>query len=141
MDDKLKLLLDKINLDKENYKYFSNAKLTKIKVSSKDNSWNVFIKNDNPLPVDIIEELEDKKTNLDENISSITFVFDIENIDINIYYSYYKYVLNKLKDELKILGVFENSLKIEDGFLKQIASSIRKRVEINNCEVFKIQSS
>ena len=118
MDDKLKLLLDKINLDKENYDYFSNAKLTKIKVSSKDNSWNVFIKNDNPLPLDIIEELESKKTNLDENISSITFVFDIENIDIDIYYSYYKYVLNKLKDELKILGIFENSLKVEDGLLR-----------------------
>ncbi len=133
MDDKLKLLLDKINLDKENYKYFSNAKLTKIKVSSKDNSWNVFIKNDNPLPVDIIEELEDKKTNLDENISSITFVFDIENIDINIYYSYYKYVLNKLKDELKILGVFENSLKIEDGFLKLEVTNEVEKEKFENC--------
>ena len=30
---------------------------------------------------------------------------------------------------------------VEDDFLKKIVSSIRKRLEINNCEVFKIQSS
>lgn len=88
MNDKLKLLLDKINLDKDSYHYFSSAILTKIKVNSKNNSWNIFIKIDNPLPIDVIEELESKKTNLDGNISSITFVFDVENVDINTYYSY-----------------------------------------------------
>lgn len=34
-----------------------------------------------------------------------------------------------------------DSVVVEDGFLKQIVSSIRERLEINNSEVFKIQSS
>lgn len=34
-----------------------------------------------------------------------------------------------------------DSVVVEDDFLKQIVSSIRERLEINNCEVFKIQSS
>ena len=34
-----------------------------------------------------------------------------------------------------------DSVVVEDAFLKQIVSSIRERLEINNCEVFKIQSS
>ena len=34
-----------------------------------------------------------------------------------------------------------DSVVVEDGFLKQIVSSIRERLENNNSEVFKIQSS
>jgi hypothetical protein len=34
-----------------------------------------------------------------------------------------------------------DSVVVEDGFLKQIVSSIRERLEANNSEVFKIQSS
>ena len=34
-----------------------------------------------------------------------------------------------------------DSVVVEDGFLKQIVSSIRERLENNNCEVFKIKSS
>jgi hypothetical protein len=34
-----------------------------------------------------------------------------------------------------------DTVVVEDDFLKKIVSSIRKRLEINNCEVFKIQSS
>ena len=34
-----------------------------------------------------------------------------------------------------------DSVVVEDDFLKQIVSSIRERLEINNSEVFKIQSS
>jgi hypothetical protein len=34
-----------------------------------------------------------------------------------------------------------DSVVVEDGFLKQIISSIRERLEVNNSEVFKIQSS
>jgi hypothetical protein len=33
------------------------------------------------------------------------------------------------------------SVTVKDAFLKKIVSSIRERLEINNCEVFKIQSS
>ena len=35
MDDKIKILLDKINMDETSYPYFSDAKLTKIKINSK----------------------------------------------------------------------------------------------------------
>ena len=34
-----------------------------------------------------------------------------------------------------------DTVDVEDDFLKQIVSSIRERLEINNSEVFKIQSS
>jgi len=43
--------------------------------------------------------------------------------------------IGDMKTAKKIL----DSLVVEDDFLKQIVSSIRERVESNNCEVFKIQ--
>ena len=39
MDEKIEILLNKINIDKENYQYFSDSKLNKIKINSKDNSF------------------------------------------------------------------------------------------------------
>ena len=35
MDDKIKILLDKIHMDEKSYPYFSDAKMTRIKVNSK----------------------------------------------------------------------------------------------------------
>ena len=67
MDEKIKILLDKINIDKDSYQYFNDAKITKIKVNSKSDSWNVFIDKDNLLPLEIYEELEEKKFDLDKN--------------------------------------------------------------------------
>ena len=36
MDDKIKILLDKINIDETSYQYFNDAKITKIKVFNND---------------------------------------------------------------------------------------------------------
>lgn len=60
MDEKMNVLLKKINIDEDSYQYFQDAKLTKIKINSSTNSWNVFIEKNNLLPVNILEELESK---------------------------------------------------------------------------------
>ncbi len=133
MDDKIKILLDRINMNKESYDYFSHAKITKIKVNTKTNNWNVFIENKTPLPLSIIEELEDKKSSLDENASSITFVFNIENIDMNTYLSYYPYVLQQLKEDLKVLEIYEDCLKVEDGFLIVVVSNEIEKTRMSSC--------
>ena len=38
MDQKMQILLDKINIDKDNYQYFSDDKISKIKIHSKTNA-------------------------------------------------------------------------------------------------------
>ena len=116
MDKNIKILLDKINIDEDSYQYFNDAKITKIKVSSKDNSWNIFITKDELLPVEIYEELESKKMTLDSNASKIEFIFDIKNPNLDKYLSYYKYLLKLLKDDLKVQELYENSMQIEDDF-------------------------
>ncbi len=123
MNDKMKLLLDKINMDEDKYPYFSTAKLTKIKIHRKTLTWDVFISLNTMLPLEVIKELEEKKFSLDEKAKEITFIFDVENIDLNTYLSYYPYVLEQLKEELKVLEIYSDALKIEDGFLVLVATS------------------
>lgn len=123
MDDKIKILLDKINIDETSYQYFNDSKITKIKVNSKTNSWNIFIDKDELLPVEILEELESKKMLLDESASRIEIIFNIKNPNINTYLSYYKYLLKTLKDDLKVLEIYEDAMKIEDDFLVLVAAN------------------
>ena len=80
MDENIKKLLDKINMDENSYPYFNDAKMTKIKVNQKQNAWLIFISKDSLLPIEILEELESKKMNLDEKASNIDFTFDIKNL-------------------------------------------------------------
>ena len=77
MEEKIKILLDKINIDETSYQYFNDAKITKIKVSPKNKTWNIFIEKENLLPLDIYKELEEKKYLLDTNASNIEILFDI----------------------------------------------------------------
>lgn len=131
MDDKIEILLNKINMDKNKYPYFSNCKLTKIKVHRASASWEIFISAKNPLPLEVIEELEKIKNNLDEKAKEITFIWNVENIDINVYLSYYPYVLKHLKEQLKVLEIYSDALKIEEGFLVLVATTEVEEEKLN----------
>ena len=131
MNDKMEILLNKINMDKEKYPYFSSAKLTKIKVHRKTSTWEVFISIPSALPLEIIEELEEKKNKLDEQAQEITFIWDVENIDVNTYLSYYPYVLEQVKEELKVLEIYSDALKIEEGFLILVATTEVEQERLN----------
>ena len=123
MDDKIKILIDKIGIDENHYTYFNDAKITKIKVNSKTNSWNIFIDKDELLPIDIYEELESKKMNIDPNVKKIEIIFNIKNINLNTLLSYYKYLLVLLKKDLKVLEIYEDCLRVEDDKLILITTT------------------
>ncbi len=133
MDDKIKILLDKINIDNTSYQYFNDAKITRILISSKTKCWNIYIDKDELLPINILEELENKKYLLDENSPKITFIWNIKNQNINTYLSYYPYLLTKLKEELKVTEIYENCLKVEDGFLVLTVGNEVEEERLNSC--------
>ena len=133
MDEKIEILLNKINMDKEKYPYFSSCKLTKIRVHRKSATWEVFIDNNVALPLDVIKELEKKKMSLDENAKEITFIWNIENIDVNTYLSYYPFILEQVKDKLKVLEIYSDALKIEDGFLVLVAGTEAEKTRLEEC--------
>ena len=123
MDDKIKILLDKINIDEDSYQYFNDAKISKVKVNPKSKSWNIYIEKNNLLPLNIYKELEEKKYSLDNNAKKIEFIYDISNPDINIYLEYYDYLLDLLKDDLKVKEIYKESMIIENDFLTLIATN------------------
>ena len=131
MDDKIQILLDKINIDKNNYQYFYDAKITKIKVNSKNNSWNIFIDKEDLLPINIYEEVEEKKNLLDEQATSIEIIYNIKNKNNNIYLEYFKYFINLLEEELKVIELYKDSMRLEDDKLILIATTSieKKRLE------------
>jgi len=133
MENKMNILLQKININENSYQYFLDAKLTKIKVNSKNNSWNIFIEKENLIPVDILEELESKKNKLDSNASSIEFIFDIKNPDNNIYLSYYRYLLSTLKDELHVLEIYEDCMRLESDFLILVVTNEIEKIRLEKC--------
>ena len=106
MNEKIKILLDRINIDENSYQYFNDCKINKIKVNSKSDSWIIFIEKDNILPLEVYKELEEKKYALDENATKIEFVFNIKNQDIKMYLEYFKYLLELLKTDLKVIDIF-----------------------------------
>ena len=133
MDNKVKILLDKIGIDENSYQYFNDAVITKIKVNSKTNNWNIFITKTKLLPVKILEELENKKMLLDEKASSIEFVFQIEDPDMDEYLNYYRYLLTQLKEDLRVLEIYEECMKLESGFLILVTSNETEKERLERC--------
>ena len=133
MDNKTKILLDKIGIDENSYQYFNDAVITKIKVNSKTNNWNIFITKTKLLPLKVLEELESKKMLLDDKASSIEFVFQIEDPDMDEYLNYYKYLLTLLKDELRVLEIYEECMKLESGFLILVTSNETEKERLERC--------
>lgn len=133
MDNKTKILLDKIGIDENSYQYFNDAVITKIKVNSKTNNWNVFITKTKLLPVKILEELESKKMLLDEKANNIEFVFQIEDPDMDEYLNYYRYLLTLLKEDLRVLEIYEECMKVESGFLILVTSNETEKERLERC--------
>ena len=91
MDSKLKLFLEKIKLDEENYKYFENGKILKIKSSKDKLNWIFVIKVDDILPVDVLKYIDENISTSFDNLKSVNYELVIDkniNTKINDYYSY-----------------------------------------------------
>ena len=123
MDSKIKILLDKINIGEDYFQYFNDAKITKIKVNSKNNNWNIFIDKENLLPIDVYKLVEENKHLLDETANKIEIIYNIRNQDMETLLTYYDYLLELLSDDLGVTEIYRDSLKLEDDFLLLVVSN------------------
>lgn len=133
MEEKLNLLLDKINFDKDKYNYLSNAKLSKIIVSPKKSSWTIFIDDISYLPVEIVKELDQKIFKIDEETNHFRIIYQIENKDNQYLLDYYPYLLEQLKTDLTVTKLYEDSLKIEDDHLILVVSNRIEEEKLRLC--------
>ena len=130
MNDKMQILLDRINIDESSYQYFSGAALTKIKINPKKDSWIIYIDIDNLLPVEVYEEIESKKNLLDKNASSIDFIYNVKYKKNSLYKDYYPYLLSTLKKDLKVIEIFEDCMEVQDDRLVLVVSNSQEQAKL-----------
>lgn len=123
MEEKMQILLDRINVKKDHYNYFEDAKLTKIKISKQENSWQIFIAKEKVLPIEILEELENQKYTVAPNLTKVTINYTIKEQNLEEFKRLYSYVLEQVKEKLKPPVMFKNSLMIEDDKLILVANN------------------
>ncbi len=123
MDEKLKILLEKEGIDEKYISFFATSKLERIVVSPKMQTWTIYIYNEEMYPREVLEELETNKYKLDSQAKDISFIYHFEQLDIQTLKDYYPFVLNLLKEKLKVLEIYENKLLIEEGQLVLVVSN------------------
>ena len=96
MDSKLELFLSKINLSKDDYKYFEDGKILKI-ISSKDKlNWNFVIETKELLPTNILEYLDENISNGFSNLNTVTYTIKPININKSLINDYFNYVIKSM---------------------------------------------
>ncbi len=122
MEEKLRLLLEKIQLDENHYSFFEGAVLEKIVVNRKQGSWLVFLSLPSFLPFEVLSEMNTKKHFLAENV---TFHFQVKSTDYQVLLDNFSYVLEELKkqDKIGVLAMFSDALILENNELKLKATN------------------
>ena len=133
MDEKIKILLDKIGYSNDKYSCFSHAKLSKIVVSKNKSTWAIYIENDNYFDLDTLEELEEKISLLDPNTENFTIIYDIKNKEDSYLLNYYPYLLKLLKNDLVVLEIYKDCLKYEDNKLLFVVSNTIEESKVDGC--------
>ena len=86
---------------------------------------------ENPLDLESLKLFEKNIYNIDNTLKSINIYFDNSNNDIEIYKSYYSYILDKLKGKMS-KNLFLNSIKIKDNKLVLIYNNKLEKTELEN---------
>ena len=89
MHDKLKLLLDKINLPEDYYNYFINGKILKLKLDHTRKNGVFVIEIENKLEKDVVDFINNNIKNGFPDMDSIKAEFIIRNVDYNDVINYY----------------------------------------------------
>ena len=108
MDDKIKLLINQIQIDENEKQFFENGKLTKIICNKNKDKYVFYLSLNKPLPLKIYENLN-QKLKKHFNVKMIktqitTNKFDIENIT-----EYYRHFLENYSKEAPLLKMFVNA--------------------------------
>ena len=121
MHDKLELLLQQINLNQDNYKYFNNGKLDKICVSKTANTVKFIMTLKNEMPLEVYKEvlnLLNEHFNMYKSCSLVIKKEENTYSCLEDYYNYFIDIYTKKSPLLEMfkgvnLNIFDNILNIE----------------------------
>ena len=136
MDKKLELLLNKINLSKEDYKFFEEAKIKTIKCSKDKLNWNFIIENKELLPISILEYLDNNIKNGFKDLNSVTYTLLVDgnnNVKVN---EYYPYVIKSIGFNEGMASLFLNNQvkSTTDGLVLAATNKAEENMLKNNID-------
>ena len=135
MDSKLQILLDKIKINKEYYKYFEGAKLNKIVGNKNRDSYCFFIECNNILEIDVYDVFMACLKEAFKDYKDITVNFKCSNINYDILLDYFKYLLKKYSKVSSMLEMFlDNKIEYNDN---NISIYVGNMVEENKLKEYK----
>ncbi len=117
MDKNITRLLDTIDMKKEYYQYFSDARITKVKVYNETNTWDIFIDKVDMLDLEVFTELYDKLPKLDPKVKKISIKWNIKNKDNSKYLEYFNYVLMSCKNKVRLIDIYKDKAKLIDNII------------------------
>ena len=112
MDSKLEILLKKLNIEQEQYKYFNDGKLLKIVGNKEKTNYNFYIELNTNIPYLLLEELNKKIKKVYSEFKEVKIVLNVNNIDTNLLKEYYVKLIEKYSKKSPLIGSFKDS-KIE----------------------------
>lgn len=114
MDEKLKKILEKIQLEEKYFLEFSDATLEKIQVNEKQKEMLIQIKNKTNISIDAYEEIKKLFESYFEN-TKINLYLHVEEVNDRIYRMYYNTILDQIKEEYPASVTFLNRLYVGAG--------------------------
>ncbi|MGE5455870.1 MAG: PolC-type DNA polymerase III [Ignavibacteriales bacterium] len=133
MQEKMKLLLEKINMNIEDHKYFEDATLNKIEGKKKESSYYFHITLTNLLPVDIYNQFCELLKQGFNQFEIVKPIFCVEKFDDSKLIEYFNNLINQYSVKYPLLKTFvDSNIILENNILT---------VEVNNkAEKMKLKS-
>ncbi|MBR4618494.1 MAG: PolC-type DNA polymerase III [Bacilli bacterium] len=131
MDDKIKILLEKLNIQEDHYNSFLSSKLDKIKVNKENKTCTIYISNPNMYNIEIIEELDKNKHLIAPDFNQVDIVYNFQNKDNKIYLSYFPLALEKVKNELRVIEIYKDKLRLEYNNFILVANNKVEQTKLN----------
>ncbi|MFV0249627.1 MAG: PolC-type DNA polymerase III [Bacilli bacterium] len=114
MDNKLKLLLEHINLDEIKYQYFEKGTITKIVASKNKESYNFELELENVLPLNIYNEFMQLLKTYYKDLKNISATITSRNKNNQLLPIYYRNLMEKYSKQSPLISLFKDYKIISD---------------------------
>lgn len=140
MQDKISLLLEKINLNKDYYSYFESATLDKIVGNKSRDSYKFYFTLLKFLPTEVYEEFTRKLRKTYFDFDNIDIDFKVINKEDDQIQPYYQYLVNQKIEEFPLLSMcLENEVLLNENIITIKVSNTAEMIKLRGIEKYLIQ--